>query len=115
MTTREPEVLVLDTEDNTLRASLQLPGDLEFFEGHFEFESMLPAVVQVGWVVDFAADHLPVSGSADTIETLKFRKKLRPGDECELTVDWNPGENRLAFSFRQDDERVSSGQFTISP
>lgn len=114
MTVREPDVLELTREDNELNARLRLPEDLEFFRGHFDFQPILPAVVQVGWVLTFASEHLPVADSPESLDTLKFRKKLKPGDECSLTLEWDSEAQCLSFAIRQGSERVSSGRITVT-
>lgn len=114
MTRRDPEILELSTGENQLTARLEVPEDLEYFEGHFSFQPILPAVVQVGWVIDFARENLPLTGEPDQIENLKFRRKLKPGDRCTLSLDWQPEESLMTFDFRQDDERVSSGRVSVA-
>ncbi len=97
-----------------LRVNLRLPAGLLYFEGHFPGAAILPAVVQIDWVMHYAVELLALSGSFAGMDRLKFSRVLLPGDEPELRLELQPEQQRLEFSYVTARGRHSSGRLWIS-
>ena len=97
-----------------VRLQLRLPCDLLYFEGHFPGAAILPAVVQIDWVMHYARAHLALVGAFAGMDRLKFNRVLLPRDEPELRLELQPEKRRLEFSYVTALGRHSSGQLWIS-
>jgi hypothetical protein len=90
----------------TLRVAAS-PGALE---GHFPSVPIVPAVVQIHWVLE-AAERLcgraPVVGR---FEALKFRDVIQPGQTVRVTVDLSPGGDAAAFRIEGGPAVFASGR-----
>lgn len=99
-------------EREALHANLEIDvnGDLMAFDGHFPQGAILPGVVQLDWAVQLAQSHF---GSAIPpcfvrVDALKFQRPVVPGMRIELSLQWRPGTQVLAFLFRSDAQTVHS-------
>ncbi|MGH0033319.1 MAG: hypothetical protein ACQGVC_26315 [Myxococcota bacterium] len=102
-----PQRLEVRRDGRTLRVRARVPRDLAFFDGHFPGHPVLPGFVQLHWVAEWARQELGEAPEVASIEALKFREPLRPGDEFALEVEADDG---LRFRFLRDGESVSEGR-----
>jgi 3-hydroxymyristoyl/3-hydroxydecanoyl-(acyl carrier protein) dehydratase len=110
-----PELLGVQRDTpQTVRVSLRLPPELLYFQGHFPGAAILPAVVQIDWVMHYATELLALTGSFTGMDRLKFSRVLLPRDEPELRLAHQPEKQRLEFSYVTARGRHSSGQLWIS-
>ena len=89
--------------------TLALDPDLAVFQGHFPGNPVLPGVVQVDWAIRFGMEaYGPLAGFRG-VDQLKFQGMIRPGEEVELHLAFEPGRGRLRFRYQAGAERKSSG------
>ncbi|WP_266170221.1 acyl-CoA synthetase [Dyella subtropica] len=105
-----PVLLAEHQQDGRHTLSLQLPLDLQYFEGHFPQLPVLPGLVQVAWALELAAPRLGTPTHCRRMEMLKFQQLLRPGDRVELTLMYEAARHRLHFTYQRDGADVSSGR-----
>ena len=48
------------------------------------------------------------------MEVLKFQQLVRPGDEIELTLRFDPERSKLHFAYRHGDAACSSGRIVLA-
>lgn len=98
------------------RFSLQIPGNLIYFEDHFPNHPILPGVVQTKWVMDLARQ-LPLPESFlehfSTVTKLKFMRLITPGKQITLQLRVSSSNKSLSFRFFDDKGDYSSGQLNF--
>jgi acyl-coenzyme A synthetase/AMP-(fatty) acid ligase len=78
---------------------LRIPGDLPFLEGHFPGRPLVAGVVQVHFVMAAVEQLLGRAPRLESLERLKFRELLMPGQEVLLHVQLDPREDGDRFGF----------------
>ena len=99
-------------DDDQVRAvslGLKVPGDLDYFEGHFDTFPVVPGVVQLMWVRHFARLHLGFRGDVRRMSQVKFKAMLRPGDAVTLSITGDADLNRLKYQLSGNGKEYSSG------
>lgn len=105
-----PAIRSQETAGDEAIFRIHLPHDLFYFDGHFDDAPILAGVVQLDWAVEFARQHLSVSGSFERFEALKFFNVLMAGDDVTLTLRYDRDSRRLTFDYVNGDIRHSSGR-----
>ena len=93
---------------------MTVPEDLPCLEGHFPGVPVVPGVAQLGWVLDAARDVLGAPPTVEVIETLKFKRLLRPADVFRLGVELAPDRRALTFRLWDDGGVISSGRLRLA-
>ncbi|MBK5532601.1 acyl-CoA synthetase family protein [Pseudomonas sp. TH08] len=110
---KTPEVLVQLETDGEWSLQLSVPPDLAYFSGHFPKAPVLPGVVQVEWALNLGRQLLNLSGPFAGMEVLKFQQLVRPGDEIQLHLRFDPERSKLYFAYRNDTATCSSGRILL--
>ncbi|MCF4997815.1 AMP-binding protein [Pseudomonas syringae] len=108
-----PEVLDQLETDGEWNLQLSVPPDLAYFSGHFPKAPVLPGVVQVEWALKLGQQLLGLPGTFAGMEVLKFQQLVRPGDEIQLHLRFDPERGKLYFTFRNDTATCSSGRILL--
>ena len=97
-------------DKNTAKVSFKLDADLFYLKGHFEVQALLPGVVQVGYVVEFAKDVLT------NFQVIKFLNPIIPEDTVELTLKYNETKQALDFEYylKNQEKVASKGKAKVS-
>ncbi len=78
------DVVELDSEH---AFHIRVPGDLMYFEGHFDGEPILAAVVQLDVVILPRIERLwPDLGTLERATKMKFRSPIRANDELVVRL-----------------------------
>jgi predicted hotdog family 3-hydroxylacyl-ACP dehydratase/3-hydroxymyristoyl/3-hydroxydecanoyl-(acyl carrier protein) dehydratase len=104
---RAVEGLAVERSGAGLRARGQLPQSSPWFEGHFPGEPVLPAVVQLVWVLALAERELGLSAAPSALEALKFREPLLPDQPFELRLE---RKQSLTFALESEGRALASGR-----
>jgi len=99
----EPELVDEKRSARRLERTLRVPADLTFLEGHFPSFPVVPGVVQLRWALRLAAELLGHEPRLASVEALKFRELLRPGDAFRATVELSAPGDAFQFSLWSDD------------
>ncbi|MGE1175314.1 acyl-CoA synthetase family protein [Pseudomonas sp. BW7P1] len=110
---KAPEVLEQTETEGEWSLQLSVPPDLAYFSGHFPKAPVLPGVVQVEWALNFGRQLLNLSGAFAGMEVLKFQQLVRPGDEIQLHLRFDPERGKLYFTYRNDTATCSSGRILL--
>jgi len=110
---KAPEVLEQTETEGEWSLQLSVPPDLAYFSGHFPKAPVLPGVVQVEWALNLGRQLLNLSGAFAGMEVLKFQQLVRPGDEIQLHLRFDPERGKLYFTYRNDTATCSSGRILL--
>lgn len=103
----EPELLDEQRSARRLERTLRVPTDLTFLEGHFPGFPVVPGVVQLRWALRLSAELLGHEPRLASVEALKFRELLRPGDLFRAAVELSTSGDAFEFSLWSDDPETT--------
>ena len=109
----EPELVAEKREGDRWEQKLRVPEDLRCWPDHFPTELVVPGVFQVYWVIRLIERWTGGPAQLASIEGLKFKSLMCPGQHFTLTVEQ---ERKGAFGFRlADGARIFSlGRLVLS-
>ena len=100
----------LEIKDQKLSATLFLPENLVYFDGHFEDMPILPGVVQIHWAIELACEHLKIEGEFIGVDILKFKQIISPGYLVEIKAIYDPLKGILNFTYTSEQGNHSVGR-----
>jgi len=100
-----------------LKATMAIPADGPWFEGHFPGRPILPGVAELALAIaalrQESGKPLPLRG----IASARLRHPVLPGDRLELSAHESAGPEgesaRLRFDLTRDGVRVANGEFIV--
>lgn len=95
--------------------ALRIPIDMPLFDVHFPELPILPGVVQIAWALAYGKVYFNTPATCRRVEMLKFQRPLRPGDQVQLSLRYDPTLQRLHFGYARDDMEYSSGRLQWEP
>jgi len=110
---KTPEVLEQVESDGEWSLQLAVPPDLAYFSGHFPKAPVLPGVVQVDWALNLGRQLMNLPEKFAGMEVLKFQQLVRPGDEIQLHLRFDPARGKLYFAYRNETATCSSGRILL--
>lgn len=110
---KAPEILEQAETEGEWNLQLSVPPDLAYFSGHFPKAPVLPGVVQVEWALNLGRQLLNLPGAFAGMEVLKFQQLVRPGDEVQLHLRFDPERGKLYFAYRNETATCSSGRILL--
>ncbi|MBZ9780973.1 acyl-CoA synthetase family protein [Pseudomonas sp. REP124] len=108
-----PQVLEQTETDGEWSLQLAIPPDLAYFSGHFPRVPVLPGVVQVEWAMNLGQQLMNLPPKFAGMEVLKFQQLVRPGDEIQLHLRFDPTRGKLYFAYRNETATCSSGRIPL--
>jgi 3-hydroxymyristoyl/3-hydroxydecanoyl-(acyl carrier protein) dehydratase len=109
----EPVVRAVERTAEGVVLALDLPADLACFRGHYAGFPILPAVVQIDWVMRLGVAHMQCPLPSATDFRVKFRRVITPGNPLLLTLQKDAPRRRLDFVYRLGDAVASQGRVTL--
>jgi acyl-coenzyme A synthetase/AMP-(fatty) acid ligase len=110
---KAPEVLEQVEVEGEWSLQLAVPPDLAYFSGHFPQTPVLPGVVQVEWALNLGQQLMDLPARFAGMEVLKFQQLVRPGDEIQLHLRFDPERSKLYFAYRNEAATCSSGRILL--
>lgn len=105
----------LDGRTETHEFVVQVPSDLRWFQGHFDGNPVLPAVVQLREVTRMISSIWPGIGLLRGIVRAKFRRPIRPADQLLVRLRRQEGSDKVSFEYLRNGDPCSSGVLDVSP
>ncbi|CAI8725200.1 AMP-binding protein [Pseudomonas sp. IT-P294] len=110
---KAPQVLEQVELEGEWSLQLAVPPDLAYFSGHFPKTPVLPGVVQVDWALSLGQQLMKLPEKFAGMEVLKFQQLVRPGDEVQLHLRFDPERGKLYFAYRNETATCSSGRILL--
>ncbi|WP_433738332.1 AMP-binding protein [Pseudomonas putida] len=110
---KTPQVLEQVESEGEWSLQLAVPPDLAYFSGHFPKAPVLPGVVQVEWAMRLGQQLMNLPEKFAGMEVLKFQQLVRPGDEVQLHLRFDPTRSKLYFAYRNETATCSSGRILL--
>jgi len=116
LATREdrPEVLERSRGAAFVEWRCRVPDALSCWPGHFPALPVVPAVLQIDWAMDLAAELLGRAPQVQEMSRVTFRDALGPGAPFRLRVE-REGPDWLRFRLFEGDVEHASGRARIGP
>ncbi len=105
-----PEIDALERAENHVNLRFVVPETHCYFEGHFPGCPILPGVVQVGWAIELARRHIPLSARFRSLAAVKFVRVIKPNVAVALRLAADGSLRELSFEYRLSGEPCSSGR-----
>jgi 3-hydroxymyristoyl/3-hydroxydecanoyl-(acyl carrier protein) dehydratase len=101
--------------DGAITASIEVPSDSVWFDGHFPGEALLPGVAQIAMVVEILCKALGKSVSVTDVNRVRFKLAIKPGERIDVEV--TPKENNMpswGFRLLKGSEVACSGFLSLA-
>ena len=103
-----------DVQGNAATIEIEIPETSDFYNGHFDTFKLLPAVVQVNFVMKLAHKYLGTSLSMQKIQRTKFTSPILPDTRILLDLNYDKDTGRITFCFRNaEGKKYSNGAIKI--
>lgn len=103
-----PQFISLDQSGDSVELLLRVNPELDYFNGHFAEQAVLPGVVQIHWAAQLA-QHFFQLGEFVASPSVKFNSMVLPDTELTLELKFSPAKQQARFSFYNADHKFSSG------
>jgi acyl-coenzyme A synthetase/AMP-(fatty) acid ligase len=100
--------------ERELEVVLEVPEDLWCLQGHFEGFPVVPGVVQIQWVIDWARSWTQDAPALRAIEALKFKQFLIGGARFHLRLERASDVHKLRFRLWNERGELSSGRLLFA-
>ena len=80
---------------------------------HFLGRPILPGVVQVDWAIHYGKELLPITGSFQRLEAIKFQQVIRANEAVTLELKYDRSKTKLSFSYHSANTVFSSGRIVF--
>lgn len=100
-----------------LKATIDIPADGTWFEGHFPGNPVLPGVAELALAIAALRQEIGKPLPLRSIASARLRQLVRPGDRLELSARESAGlegeSARLRFDLKRDGVLVANGEFIV--
>lgn len=98
-----------------IKAEIQVPADVTWFDGHFPGEPILPGVAQIALVIQLLKTALKKPVAPQSISRVRFKKVIRPEETIAVHITPKDDEQAVfAFSLTNGTEKVCGGSLTMA-
>jgi 3-hydroxymyristoyl/3-hydroxydecanoyl-(acyl carrier protein) dehydratase len=108
-----PVLLAERRDARTLVRELRVPPDLAFLDGHFPGHPVVAGVVQIHWAMLAARDFLGPGFRARSLEGVRFRELLLPGQAFTLELELAEAGDSLGFRLVDGARVFASGRVAL--
>ena len=93
---------------------IRVPNDLMYFDGHFEGEPILAAVVQLDVIILPRIEKLwPDLGSVERATKMKFRSPIRADEEVTVRLKRKTGKKSVEVAMIRGEVECASGTLSF--
>ncbi|MGB5233014.1 MAG: hypothetical protein WBN83_15990 [Desulfoprunum sp.] len=108
-------LLALEKIDkDAIVARVTVADNSPWFAGHFPGNPILPGIAQLHMVAGVVAFSRQESLYIHSLNRVKFKKLVRPGEPMQIHVATAGDDNRYSFRITQDNQDVCSGMMSLA-
>jgi acyl-CoA synthetase (AMP-forming)/AMP-acid ligase II/3-hydroxymyristoyl/3-hydroxydecanoyl-(acyl carrier protein) dehydratase len=109
-----PDVRLCRQEPDNIVLELHIPGNLLYFDGHFDAAPILPGIAQLNWAIGFGHQYFDLPPVFTAVHALKFQKIIAPGSTVMLELQHDPSKAALHFSLHSASGQHASGRIMFA-
>ncbi|GIU19291.1 thioester dehydrase [Shewanella sp. MBTL60-007] len=109
-----PTIISCSKNQDSVTWRLNIAADLDYFNGHFPEQPVLPGVTQLDWAIKLGCEHFGYAIDVATLEVLKFQQLMLPGTQVDLNISHNAAKAKLTFAYSDGDKRFASGRIALN-
>ncbi|MQQ99349.1 AMP-binding protein [Glaciimonas soli] len=110
----DERVVEHDSENRRVLLALTVPGDLLYFDGHFDGAPILPGVVQVDWALSYGRKYFSLPPHFIGMQALKFQRVITPGMSFQLELQHQVEKSALTFTLTSKEGKHASGRLMFA-
>ena len=107
-----PPVVSATADDGRVAVELESTAELDWFQGHFPDQPVLPGVIQLHWAAELAAMLFDLEGPPQHVKRLKFSNVIVPPCRIEMTLEQH-GDREVQFQVQCDGLPNSQGRLVF--
>jgi 3-hydroxymyristoyl/3-hydroxydecanoyl-(acyl carrier protein) dehydratase len=111
MTEKTCEYSLIKRTKDSIELSVIFHEDYPYFDGHFDDYKILPALLQVNFLVERVNELFEEVEAISEIQTMKFQRPITP--ELQVSVLITRVENKFSFKYFCADQIYSQGVFRV--
>ncbi|MDA3810735.1 MAG: AMP-binding protein [Spirochaetaceae bacterium] len=110
-----PDIISESEIENGWIYEILFPKNYRYFDGHFPEMKILPAVVQVDWVMKKVEEKTGMTIHLERIPRLKFNNPIFPEKKVNVKIIYKPETLKISFEYRSSDteKQFSSGNIYL--
>lgn len=101
-----PRILSEEEVNNGWTFTVVFPGEYRYFDGHFPEMKILPAVVQVDYVLSVLKEKTGLTPVVDRIPRMKFQNPIFPDLQVKVNIIWDREKRKVSFEFSSEDGTI---------
>lgn len=107
---------ILASTENERKVILKLfiPSSIQYFDGHFPGQPILPGVTQTHWAIHYGIEYLGYNGEFTRLEAIKFQNVILGDTQVSLELTYHPSNGKLLFRYFSDSIAHSSGRIVFT-
>jgi len=106
----------LEGHEEIVAATVHVPEDYVWFQGHFETYPVMAGVVQLHeLLLPIIGSHRPELGPLCELQSVKFLARISPGDDLSVTLRFAAQAGQCHFTITNRDRTCSAGQLRFAP
>jgi 3-hydroxymyristoyl/3-hydroxydecanoyl-(acyl carrier protein) dehydratase len=107
---QEPNYSPIEIGSVVAEWDITITPDIEYFNGHFPEQPILPGVVQTQWAILFAKKAWAVEVNCLFLKQVKFKELILPESRIKLHLELKEAKQQLVFKYLNiNGSELSSG------
>lgn len=110
-----PRFLHASNTASECRIQSQVDRKIQWFDGHFESEPVLPGIAQIHWAGEIGKFVYSLRGEASSgMSNVKFHNPVLPGSSVLLVLSYSKEKGVLTFKYVSNEQPCSEGKILFS-
>ncbi len=111
----DPDWRVITADVDSWVAETEITLKLSVLDGHFPNNPIVPGIAQISWVAAAAEQAFGLTNFSGSMEAVKFRSPIIPGDDIRLTLRVDRSTNKVHFEITHGEVSCCLGRMLLNP